>query len=291
MKHYIYFDCDNTMGLPGCDMDDGMALLYLLGRDDVQIEAVTTSFGNNTIDRVHANTERMFRELHLEHIPLKKGGASPEQRESDGSHYLATEIPLRKQRVKLLITGSPTNIYAACLENPEMLTYVDEMIFMGGITEPLIIAGKKMNELNFASDPEATHYLLNCPVKKTIASAQLCLDAFFGEPEMQEVLENQHFPSLAYLKTPLQLWYAFISRQYGVPGFYVWDIVAAAYITHPELFDTNKVCITTSIDDLTRGFLNVEKNQRDNMVTLPTKIQDVSRFWNIVFESWKNVAF
>jgi inosine-uridine nucleoside N-ribohydrolase len=290
MPHRIYFDCDNTMGLPGCDIDDGMALLYLLGRDDIQLEAVTTSFGNSSIDRVHPNTERMFRELGIAHIPLKKGAPSREQRHSDASHFLATEILKRKRRVKLLITGSPTNIYAACLENANLLSYVDEMIFMGGTTEPLIIGGKQMHELNLASDPEATHYLLNCPVKKTIASAQLCLDAFFDQQKMEEVLQHQEGPAFAYLKAPLKLWFDFISAKYGVPGFHVWDIVAAVYITHPTLFDCHEVNIVSSVDDLKSGFLRIGQNNTANIANMPAKIRNLGRFWQIVFDAWRNVG-
>lgn len=289
MKQSLYFDCDNTMGLPKCDMDDGMALLYLLGQEDIQLETLTTSFGNSTIEKVHANTERMFQELHLDHIPLKKGAPSAEQRKSEASQYLASEIPRRGKRVKLLITGSPTNIYAACLEKKAILNSIDEMIFMGGITEPLIIGAKVMNELNFASDPEATHYLLNCPVKKTIMSAQICLDAFFDQEKMEYLLNNQHYPAFAYMKAPLKLWYDFISQQYGVPGFHVWDIVAAIYITTPSLFDTNEVCITSTVEDLEKGFLKIDTSQTQNSVNLPSKIQDLEEFWNVVFDSWKNV--
>ncbi len=291
MKQSVYFDCDNTMGLPGCDMDDGLALLYLLGRDDIQLEVVTTSFGNSTIEKVHENTKRMFQELHLQHIPLKKGAPSTKQRKSEASRYLAAKIVQQRKHVKLLITGSPTNIYAACGENPEILNYVDEMIFMGGITEPLIIGGKVMDELNFSSDPEATYYLLNCSVKKTIISAQLCLDAFFDEQKMEEVLSNQHYPAFAYMKAPLQLWYDFISGQYGgVPGFHVWDIVAAVYVTTPTLFDTNEVRISSTVEDLKYGFLNIANGQHQNCVNVPTKIQDLDHFWQLVFDSWKNVT-
>jgi len=289
MPHHIYFDCDNTMGLPGCDMDDGMALLYLLGRDDVQLEAVTTSFGNSSIDRVHPNTERMFRELGIAHILLKKGAPSIRQRHSEASHFLATEIPKHKNRVKLLITGSPTNIYAACLENADLLSHVDEMIFMGGITEPLIIGGKHMRELNFASDPEAIHYLLNYPIKKTIASAQLCLDAFFDQQKVGELLEHQDVPAFAYLKRPLKLWYDFISAQYGMPGFHVWDIVAAVYITHPDLFDRHEVGISSTVEDLQSGFLRIDSTSMTNFVNIPARIRNLDHFWQIVFDAWKNV--
>lgn len=290
MKQPVYFDCDNTMGLPGCDMDDGMALLYLLGQPQIQLNALTTSFGNNTIENVHRNTERMFQELHLGHIPLKKGAPSPQWRESEASIYLSAEIRKRKEQVKLLVTGSPTNIYAACRDNEDILQYIDEMIFMGGITEPLIIGGKRMNELNFSSDPEAMRYLINCPMKKTIISAQLCLDAFFDQHNMNDVLNNQQYPAYAYLKAPLKLWYDFISAQYQVPGFHVWDIVAAVYVTHPSLFDRREVAITSTIDDLRTGFLRVNPDSEVNVVNLPTKIQDIDRFWHLVFSSWQNVT-
>ncbi len=289
MKQRVYFDCDNTMGLPGCDMDDGMALLYLLGQKQIQLEAVTTSFGNSTIEQVHANTQRMFQELQLEHIPLKKGAPSPKQRGSEASRYLAAEIPRRRERVKLLITGSPSNIYAACLENEEMLNYIDEMIFMGGIIEPLIIGAKAMQELNFSSDPEATYYLLNCPVKKTIMCAQICLDAFFDPEKMNGVRNNRHYPAFAYMKAPLQRWHDFISRQYGVPGFHVWDLVAASYIVAPTLFDQHDVCISSTVEDLKKGFLTIDNSQAGNSVNLPTKIQDIEGFWQLVFAAWKNV--
>ncbi len=275
------------MGLPDCDMDDGMALLYLLGRDDVELQAVTTSFGNSSIERVHSNAERIFRELGLERIPLKKGASSTMNRRSAASHFLATEIPKRAERVKLLITGSPTNIYAACLENAEFLDRIDEMIFMGGITEPLVVGGRPMNELNFASDPEATSYLLNCPVRKTIASAQLCLDAFFDQQKMGAVLEHQEIPAFAYLKKPLKLWYDFISAQYGVPGFHVWDIVAAVYITHPDLFDRHEVGISSTVEDLQSGFLRIGDAGKTNVVNVPTRIRNLDRFWQIVFDAWK----
>ena len=39
MKHVI-FDCDNTLGVKDCDVDDGLALLYLLGCEEVTVHGV-----------------------------------------------------------------------------------------------------------------------------------------------------------------------------------------------------------------------------------------------------------
>lgn len=283
----VYFDCDNTMGLPGCDMDDGMALLYLLGHERIRLRAVTTSFGNSTIAQVHANTERMFRELGLERIPLRKGAASPQERDSDASSFLATALMRETEPVTLLITGSPTNIYAACLENENILAHIDEMVFMGGVTAPLIIGSKPMAELNFSSDPEAIHYLLNCPVPKTIMTAQICLNAFFDAAKMAEVLEHQEIPAFAYMREPLKLWYDFISQQYGVPGFHVWDIVAAVYLTNPELFDRREISVTSTVADLQRGWLRFDSHQTQHRVNVPEQILDIGRFWRKIFGAWQ----
>ena len=44
----VVVDCDNTLGIPGCDVDDGTALIYLLGCPEVEIIGITTSYGNST---------------------------------------------------------------------------------------------------------------------------------------------------------------------------------------------------------------------------------------------------
>ena len=37
----VVMDCDNTIGIPGRDLDDALALFYLLGRDDVELTGIT----------------------------------------------------------------------------------------------------------------------------------------------------------------------------------------------------------------------------------------------------------
>jgi purine nucleosidase len=285
----VYVDCDNTMGLPGCDMDDGLALLYLLGHPQIHVRAVTTSFGNSTIAQVHANTERMFRELGLEQIPLRKGAASPQERDSDAARFLAAALPQEPEPATLLVTGSPTNIYAACLENAGILDHIAAIVFMGGVTEPLMIGGKPMAELNFSSDPEATQYLLQCPIPKTIITAQICLNAMFDAAKMAAVLDHQEVPAFAYMREPLTMWYEVISRQYGVPGFHVWDVVAAVYLTNPDLFDRREIGVASTVADLRRGRLRVDPYQTQNRVNVPERILDIDRFWGEIFAAWQAV--
>ena len=57
----VILDCDNTLGVPGCDVDDGLTLLYLLGCPEVELLGITCSYGNNTQQTVYDNTLRMLK--------------------------------------------------------------------------------------------------------------------------------------------------------------------------------------------------------------------------------------
>ena len=59
----IVFDCDNTFGTKDCDVDDGLALMYLLGSRDAELLGVTSTYGNNNLDVVQAVNLRMLGEL------------------------------------------------------------------------------------------------------------------------------------------------------------------------------------------------------------------------------------
>ena len=39
----IIFDCDNTFGVRNCDVDDGLALLYLMGEPAAQPCGITNT--------------------------------------------------------------------------------------------------------------------------------------------------------------------------------------------------------------------------------------------------------
>lgn len=61
-KLRLIIDCDCTMGVPGCDVDDSLALLYVLDCPEAELLGVTCSFGNNTQDTVYRNTKRLLKE-------------------------------------------------------------------------------------------------------------------------------------------------------------------------------------------------------------------------------------
>ena len=156
----IIFDCDNTMGIKGCDVDDGLALLYLLGCKDANVCGITTTYGNNKIDVVYSNIQQMLKEIGCEDITLKKGGRCPGDYKNEASEYLAEMASRYPGELSILATGSLTNLQGAYELEPNFFNYVKEIVLVGGITSPLVFEKKVMDELNFSCDPLATYHVL-----------------------------------------------------------------------------------------------------------------------------------
>lgn len=286
----ILFDCDNTMGLKDCDVDDGLTLLYLLGREDIDLLGVTTTFGNSTIDMVYNNTKKMFNELNINNIPLYKGAPSSKNRQSEASEYLAKMAKNHPGEITLLATGSLTNLLGAYELDENFFSNLKEIVLMGGITDPLIINGKNLDELNFSCDPDACYKVLSSDTKVTVLTGHICLQALFGENEYKRLMENNSKEIYKYIRNKTIDWFEFIMKEFGIKGFYNWDIVAALYITHSSLFDENMKNVVSTPKDLQKGYLKIGTSCSEGYeVNIPTKIMDINEFNNIIFNSWGKV--
>lgn len=289
--HKVLFDCDNTMGVKNCDVDDGLTLLYLLGRQDIDLLGITTTFGNSKIDIVHDNTLKMLDELKIAHIPIFKGASSPQDRQSEAAKYLTRIVKEYPGEITLLATGSLTNLLGAYELDNTFFTNLKEIVLMGGITEPLIINGKNLDELNFSCDPEASYRVLSSNVKVTVLTGHICLQALFGENEYKKLIKNDTINIYQYIKNKTIDWFEFIMDQFGIKGFYNWDIVAAIYITHPELFDENIQKVISTPENLNKGYLKIDSlAQEFYEVNIPTQIKDTDKFNDAIFKAWKNVV-
>lgn len=286
----IIYDCDNTMGLKNYDVDDGLAFLYLLGNSDVEILGVTTTFGNSQTDVVYNNTKELFKDLNIKNIPLLKGAINNEFRESEAAHFLVNMVNKFPNELTLLGTGSLTNFLGAYELDKDFLKKSKRIILMGGITEPLIISGKIVKELNFSIDSVAAYNVLSSGASVTVLTGNICLQANFGEKEFER-LKSSNIDIYSYINSKTKQWFNYFMDRFRVREFYNWDVVAAVYLTNPELFDNNEKNINSSPIDLKEGHLYFDSNKTDKgyLINIPTKISDIKRFNEIVFNSWANL--
>ena len=135
----IIFDCDNTMGVENCDVDDGLALLYLLGCPDAEVIGITATYGNNELGVVYENTLQMLKEIGREEIPVMKGGAYAGCYKNEASSYLVKKVNEHPGEITILATGSLTNLQGAYEEDSCFFDKVKEIVLMGGIGKSSLV--------------------------------------------------------------------------------------------------------------------------------------------------------
>lgn len=279
----IILDCDNTMGLPGRDADDGLALLYLLGCPDVEVLGVTTTHGNAPLELVDENTRRLLRAWGREDIPCYRGAPGPEDRRSEAAEFLAHTLRAREGEVAVLATGAQTNLLGAAEYDPAFWDHAAAFSLMGGLTGPLFVGGKEMGELNFSCDPRASLAVVTRGKDVAVCTGAHCLPAYFGRAETAEALSGSG-PVGDYLVQTLRYWFDHNREHWNQDGFVNWDTVAAAWLVQPELFDVNPTVITPTEASMARGMLLGGGHPRT--VPLPV-LRDADAFRAQVFARWK----
>lgn len=286
----IIHDCDCTFGIPGCDVDDGLALLYLLGDPEAELLGVTTTYGNSTIDRVYPNTKRFLKQLGQEQVPVYCGCGNAGETDSEAARYLAKMAENYDGQLELLVTGSVTNLLGAVRFNPEFFSQIKQIVFMGGVTQPLLFAKKEMKELNFSCDPKAAFTALTGGAKTTVLTGNNCLKVLFTREEYDHRLSEPDSRIAAYIRRETDYWFADNDRDYGIRGYYNWDVVAAACLMHPELFESHEGSYLLSEQDLATGFLRAcEEGSNENCRLNLAAIGEKEAFCKNIYDTWLNV--
>ena len=286
----IIHDCDCTFGINGCDVDDGLALLYLLGDPEAEVLGVTTTYGNNTLEKVYENTKKFVKKIGHDELCVYKGGATPGETESEAAHYLAEMAEKYAGELEILVTGSVTNLYGAWKHNPEFFHQVKSIVLMGGTTEPLIFAKREMDELNFSCDPLATYTTLISGTDVAVITGNNCLKVLFTREEYERELSDLSKGVVRLIKNETDYWFDNNWDEYGIPGYYNWDAIAAAYMMHPELFETQMVDMQLSTEKLTKGRLILAEDESKKNCTLKIPvIRDADEFRRNLYDTWMNV--
>jgi purine nucleosidase len=284
----VLFDCDNTFGISGCDCDDGLALIYLLGRPDIDIAGITTTFGNSNIETVYNASIRLLSDLSRQDIPLIKGAAGPNKRESDAAIFLADLINSHPHTISLLATGPLTNLYAAWKLDKDLFTKVNSVSLMGGTTEPLIINGKKLDEMNFSYDYEASYNVIVNARNLAITTGNNCLRAPTKRTNHIRRLKASSNPIAVYLLENTAYWFDH-EEEWGMgDGIYKWDVLAAAYMAEAGLFYADTVQIKPDMQSMCIGSLM--GSGKNISVTLPV-VKDPEAIEDAIYSAYLNVQY
>lgn len=282
----VIFDCDNTMGVHNCDVDDGLALMYLLGCENVHLLGITTTYGNHKLDVVWKTTKRMLKDLKRTDLVVKRGGEKAGDSQNDASDYLVKMANKYQGALSILATGSLTNLMGAYQKDGDFFEKVKEIVLMGGITVPLSFEKRSMDELNFSCDPFATYTVLTKGKNVSVITGNNCLKVLFQKDEYKQLFHTGN-KAAEYIRKNTNYYFGYNEESYGIQGFYNWDVTAAVYLVHPELFSDDAKKFQLSIEDLKRGYLR-ELAGGKTILNLPM-IDEVEKFKKNIYDTWMKI--
>ena len=249
-------------------VDDALAIYFAI-KSRINILALTTTFGNSTVQQTTRNASLLLRLLD-KNIPIYPGADGPIQgkptyamshgknafgdftipfitkniRKARASAYLKRTLS-RVNNITLVCLGPLTNLAMTLKKDPDLAKNVTQIISLS------CVFNEKGNitayaEFNTYNDPCALQILLKmkCPI--VIIPANICRNVIFGKNEInsfKDTKKKQLFKQL--LDTYIQY---YISDPIfgGFKGGVMYDLLAIGYLLKPSLFLTKPVCITVN---------------------------------------------
>lgn len=268
MKKPVIIDCD-----PG--HDDAIALLLAFSSEKLDVRAVTTVAGNQTIEKTFNNALKVLSFAGVE-VEVSKGADRPLVRELqtapevhgdsglDGPELPPATIKPGKrsavetmvdvlnkssEKVTLIPTGALTNIAQLFLTHPEVKEKIDRISLMGGAC----YAGNwtPAAEFNILVDPEAASIVFNSGIPITMCGLDVTHKAQIYKDEVENIrgIGNKVAVMVAELLDFFSKFHEAVNDKFGFIGSPLHDPVAVAWVIDPSLIKT-KPC---HVDIETRG--------------------------------------
>ena len=275
----VIFDCDNTFGMTGRDVDDGLTLFYLLGVPTIDLLGITLTYGNGNITEVMSMTKELKHRLKQ---PFNYYA------EKQGAEFLVQQINRFPNQVTIIATGALTNLYEAYQIDPEFFMKVREIVLMGGTVEPLIVNQRPVNELNFSCDPRATKMVLLSQAKLTIMNGHMTAEAFFSLADKRTFIDAARNASLekdlvSWIDETLEKWIEWNEEVFGFRGFCNWDMTTAVYLERPELFSEEQYYLANNQPKLDEGRM-ILAEKSEYLVKMPKTLLSLADFNKVVIQ-------
>ena len=298
-------------------IDDALALAYVLGSPEVELEAVVCSYGNVTVDTAVRNTHALLELLGRPDVPVYRGadralsaaeafvppagvtrihgenGLGNVELPASAKKPLAEDAVTSMRRwieasprpVTIAAVGPLTNIAMAIRLAPEILPKIRQIVLMGGAyglgnTTPAA-------EFNLFADPEAAHIVFSSGVPLVMMGLDLTNQTVCTMDiiERMEALGNRAGKLFGEIMR-----FTFKTQQEvnGLAAGPVHDVTCVAWLVAPELFTLQPAHVEI---DLSHGpcygrtvcdFVMRDGLQPNCRVGITL---DRERFWDLVAET------
>jgi len=311
MPRKIILDCD-----PG--HDDAIAILLAHGNPEIDLLAVTTVVGNQTLEKVTRNALAVAEIAGIVGVPFAAGCPRPlvrnievapdihgesgmdgpalpdSTRELDGRHavdlIIDTIMASEPGEITLVPTGGLTNIALAARKEPRIISRVREVVLMGGGFH--VGNWSATAEFNIIIDPEAAHIVFNESWPLTMVGLDLTHQALATPDVRARIAAIDTTPS----RFVGELLDFFASTYLEAQGFThppVHDPCAVAYVIDPSVMTVRKTPLDVELTGtLTLGMTvaDFRSPAPDDCTTQVAVDLDTEKFWTLIEDALRRIG-
>lgn len=274
MKKVIF---DNDIGI-----DDAMALLFLHYSPEVDLVAITTGFGNASVEDttrnalfikqkfsidapVHAGASKSVGEALLETYPDfvhgKNGLGDIEitpptilAESTSAAQAIIDIVKANPHQISIVAVGRMTNVAFALDMAPEIAGLVKELVVMGGVFGYNDHRGNvtPVAEANIVGDPTAADRVFTAGMPTTIVGLDVTEEAKMTEAYMDRIRSDSGSAG-EFIYQISRFYFDFYEQRHDERVSPMHDASAVAYLLRPDLYETKSAVIRVVTEGIAIG--------------------------------------
>jgi pyrimidine-specific ribonucleoside hydrolase len=227
------------------DVDDAFAIAEALRAEDLDLRAITVTFGNAPLESA-LRVARELVELAGADLPVAPGTAAAIPESGLPEATAATrllESTLEQAPARIAALGPLGNLGTLLLHRPDLAGRIEEVVIVGGRTlgRPFYLGETgPVRDFNFENDVRAARVLLESGVPVTCAGFELSSPLAMGASHLDAIAAHGT-PLARRLAEGARPWLAHWLAQFpDDAGFHPWDSAAICWIRQPGLIHSEQ---------------------------------------------------
>ncbi|GIU17519.1 MULTISPECIES: nucleoside hydrolase [unclassified Shewanella] len=268
-------------------IDDAMAILFAEAHPAIDLKAITTVYGNATIENGTRNA-LFLKQKYGFNADIAQGADKPIVRDPVGPtvvvhgetgfgdvhaptdlavtadprpayQYIIDSVKAEPGEITLVAVGPLTNLALALEAAPEIAGLVKEVVVMGGAFGMNDHRGNvtPYAEANIHDDPHAADMVFTAPWPVVVIGLDVTEESFFSK-EYLDQLRDDAAEVGQFIWDISRYYLKFYSEKVGLEGCHVHDPSAIAYVIDPSLFTLREGAIRVVTDGPAEG-LTIQK--------------------------------
>jgi purine nucleosidase len=251
MPRRVWIDTDAACGhATTVDPDDCFAIALLARSKQIELVGISTVHGNAPLEVTDKVTRELVTALAREdvQVPEVHRGARSAETLSSTPARAALQQALDEGPMTVIALGPLTNLAAALRGRPDLQRHVGRIIAVmgrrpGHLFHPaegrsargmLFGHGPVFRDFNFDKDRAAATAILSMGLPITLIPYEAARALSLTRTTLEQMRERNG--ASRWIADRADPWLAFWNDAIGLPGFYPFDALAAAYRLEPKLF-------------------------------------------------------